>query len=81
MTEGLDTFGMALLEALGGGDGRQAIERDDGREDWFQASPYFDTVGSWALATVQALSELHGRVLDVGRRSAGSGARSSKRRP
>jgi hypothetical protein len=61
-----DAFGAALLDVLAGGDGRHAIERDDGRVDSMNATSYFATADTWTGEIVEALSQMHGRVLDVG---------------
>jgi hypothetical protein len=61
-----DTFGAALLDALEGDAGRHMIERDDGAVDWAEASDYLSAPESWRDGTVDALSALSGRVLDVG---------------
>ena len=51
---------------LAGGVGRHAIERDDGRIDWMDATEYFSTPEAWPRELVDGLSRLHGRALDVG---------------
>jgi SAM-dependent methyltransferase len=61
-----DAFGAALLDVLAGGDGRHAIERDDGRVDSMNATNYFATADTWTGEIVEALSQMHGRVVDVG---------------
>ena len=64
--EGGDAFGGALLDVLAGGVGRHAIERDDGRIDWMDATEYFSTPEAWPRELVDGLSRLQGRALDVG---------------
>ena len=61
-----DAFGLALLDAAGGGAGRHRVERSDGAGEWRLASSYLSGREDWSPHVVEALDALTGRVLDVG---------------
>jgi SAM-dependent methyltransferase len=61
-----DAFGQSLLAAHSGGDGRGAIERDDGLLTPHEAEIYFASPAAWSVLDRAACARADGRVLDAG---------------